>query len=965
MFRKSLKLYMPFLFLLLMASYFPAVPALAASFDFTDPLFSDCDSHTSCEKTVGGIKIRIEGWRDADPKDGVLDPLVDTPAPLYWKSEDDNGYHDGFGVKTGELDEIERPEFLVVRFLNADDPGGPGNWHYVRQMLSQLNITNLFNENGYLERGAYQLTVNGVEGDWVAFLANTSQVLGSTNGVLNLSVPTPPHSDVFADYVTFTAPEPGYPIPPGENFEFSLAGLNADALYTLSVSRVGTGSGTVTSIPAGINCGLVCTKYYDTGTAVALTATPDAGSTFSGWTGDCDSSGHVTVNADKSCTATFTLNTYTLTITTAGTGSGTTTGAGTYNSGQTASVSASANAGSTFTGWTGSNAAECATGSVLMNGNKICTANFTLNTYTLALTTAGSGSGTVSGAGTYNYGQTASVSASANTGSTFTGWTGPDAAECTTGSVLMNANKSCTANFTLNTYSLTLTTTGSGSGTVSGAGTYNYGQTASVSATANTGSIFTGWTGPNAAECTTGSVLMNADKSCTANFTLNTYTLTINTAGTGSGTSTGGGTYTSGQTASVSATANTGSIFTGWTGPNAAECGTGSVLMNANKGCTANFNLPAPPTDILADLVLCQGGFYSYSPNAGQPSINGSGCNLAYAVAIDRSVTPNRVYVSDYNNNRVLGWSNEATLANGAAADLVIGQPGFTTGTCNIGTVGAGTLCLPMGIAVDSAGNLYVADRGNSRVLVFNSPFTTDTIADLAIGQTDLASSGCSNPSTQFASATSLCVPTGVTVDASGNMYVADMANNRVLKYNAPLSTGMAANLVFGQSNFSSKAGSTGAAALNQPYAVAVDGAGNMYVADFTNNRVLEYNAPLSNGMSANRVFGQPNFTSNVANPGGVSANTLRNPWGVAVDAAGNLYVADHSNNRMLEYDTPLTTNTTADRVFGQPSFTTVSCNYGGLGPGSLCLPSSPAVDSLGDVWVADYSNNRVLEYGH
>ncbi|HUJ78879.1 MAG TPA: CARDB domain-containing protein, partial [Nitrospiria bacterium] len=141
-------------------------------------------------------------------------------------------------------------------------------------------------------------------------------------------------------------------------------------------------------------------------------------------------------------------------------------------------------------------------------------------TFTLSLSTAGSGSGAVSGEGTYHSGQTAAVSQSANTGSTFTGWTGPDSAECATGSVLMSTNKSCTANFNLNTYGLTLNTAGTGSGTTSGAGMYSYNQTATVSATASAGSVFTGWTGPNATECTTGSVNMNADKTCTANFTL-------------------------------------------------------------------------------------------------------------------------------------------------------------------------------------------------------------------------------------------------------------------------------------------------------------------------------------------------------------------------------------------------------------------------------------------------------------
>jgi len=141
-------------------------------------------------------------------------------------------------------------------------------------------------------------------------------------------------------------------------------------------------------------------------------------------------------------------------------------------------------------------------------------------TFTLTLSTAGSGSGTVSGEGTYKSGQTAAVSQTVNPGSTFTGWTGPDAAECATGLVLMNTNKSCAANFTLNSYELTLDAAGAGSGTTSGAGMYSYNQTATVSSTASAGSAFTGWTGPDAAECTAGSVKMNANKNCTANFTM-------------------------------------------------------------------------------------------------------------------------------------------------------------------------------------------------------------------------------------------------------------------------------------------------------------------------------------------------------------------------------------------------------------------------------------------------------------
>ncbi len=148
---------------------------------------------------------------------------------------------------------------------------------------------------------------------------------------------------------------------------------------------------------------------------------------------------------------------------------------------------------------------------------------------------------------------------------------------------------------------------------------------------------------------------------------------------------------------------------------------------------------------------------------------------------------------------------------------------------------------------------------------------------------------------------------------------------------------------------------------------------GNLYVADFTNSRVLEYNTPLNPGSgetgagdtTADMVFGQGgNFTSNRCNLGGRSASSMCVPMGITVDNAGNLYIADGFNNRVLEYNTPRTTDTIADRVFGTcGSFTSFACV--GVSADSLKNPTGVAVDNLGNLYVADNQNNRVLGVQH
>ena len=352
--------------------------------------------------------------------------------------------------------------------------------------------------------------------------------------------------------------------------------------------------------------------------------------------------------------------------------------------------------------------------------------------------------------------------------------------------------------------------------------------------------------------------------------------------------------------------------------------------------------------------------------------VNNVGLWNPQAVAVDRSVTPNRLYIADAGNHRVLGWHSIAALENGSSADLVIGQVDFLSwqAQCNNAAVTGSTLCAPAGIAVDGAGNLYVADAVNNRVLEYDSPFTTDTQADRVFGQSgSFTSSACNKGGI---SADSLCAPNGVAVDSASRLYISDTANSRVLEYVAPMGAGGArADQVFGQhgsfSGASCNAGGVSSDSLCRPSAVAADSAGNLYVGDSGNYRALEYNTPSSlHNTTADLVFGQnDNFTSNVNTcAAGASAGGLCTPAGITADAAGNLYIAGSSFSRVLEYNAPVATgHTTPDAIFGQPNFTSSACNNGGLDAAALCAPFGVATDTLNHLFVADFANNRVVAY--
>lgn len=351
-----------------------------------------------------------------------------------------------------------------------------------------------------------------------------------------------------------------------------------------------------------------------------------------------------------------------------------------------------------------------------------------------------------------------------------------------------------------------------------------------------------------------------------------------------------------------------------------------------------------------ADGVLGQVSFFGNTQTATQ-----SGMKISSGGAVDGS---GNLYIADRDNNRVLKFVDAASKANGANADVVLGQTIFTAGVVNkLDSLGFST---PMGIAVDSVTQkVFVADQSNNRVLRFSSAatYTSGEGAEAVLGQPNFYTNASS--STQ----SGMSLPSGVAMDGNGNLYVADYLNNRVLKFAgaATLTSGANANVVFGQSLFTTNQQGTTQNTMTGPRSVAVDGNGNLFVLDGGNSRVLKFAnaATKANGANADAVLGQTLFTTNSI---ATSQNGMWNPYSVAVDKNGSLYVADYGNNRVLKFANAAAkaNGANADVVLGQTLFTT---NIQVTTQSGMRSPTGVSVDSIGNLYVADRNNYRVLVF--
>jgi uncharacterized repeat protein (TIGR02543 family) len=313
--------------------------------------------------------------------------------------------------------------------------------------------------------------------------------------------------------------------------------MNSDITVTANFTQI-THSLTITMNPAGggTTTPSAGVHSYVEGTIVPVTAAPTAGYVFDHWNGACTGSGScsVTMSMDKNITATFKLIEYTLTVNISGSGLVTKNpDKTTYHFGDVVQLTATADTGWNFSAWSGDMIGIEDPKNITINGNKSITATFIQNEYTLTVNSAHAAVTKAPDQLTYTYGTSVLLTmGTVDVGWTFTGWSGGGCSGTAPCTVTMYSDITVTANFTLSTYILDVSKTGTGAGTVTSnpAGincglacseAYNYNTPVTLSVSASTGSTFTVWNGA----CTgTGTchVMMNAAKSVTATFTLNT-----------------------------------------------------------------------------------------------------------------------------------------------------------------------------------------------------------------------------------------------------------------------------------------------------------------------------------------------------------------------------------------------------------------------------------------------------------
>lgn len=325
---------------------------------------------------------------------------------------------------------------------------------------------------------------------------------------------------------------------------------------------------------------------------------------------------------------------------------------------------------------------------------------------------------------------------------------------------------------------------------------------------------------------------------------------------------------------------------------------TGKVFISdlGNNRVLRYPNIDAFRNGEAAEAVLGQTNFTNNGPATAQN-------RLANNTGIFVGPT-GTLWVTEFDNDRVTRWDNASFKITGANADGVLGQVDFVS---NVAATSQSRMNSPICVFEENDGTLWVADQNNRRVLRFDNAATkpNGANADGVLGKGDFVTAGAGLSQNRTGAVS------GVTVNANGRLYISDLTNNRVMWWDnaKALANGANASGQFGQPNFTTGGANLSRREYSAPRMVTVTPDNKfLAVSDDNNNRTLIYLSPdnTSGEVNADFVFGQPDFVSNAANNGGLSAASINNPRGVFLYQTNAretyLFVSDRGNNRTKLY---------------------------------------------------------------